>query len=532
MTKRERAAVLIKDFPDLRQEDIDRCMEMMPHHILFRHDRSECRCSCCGAVMRAETHLAFLSHLTHDVKAHCPECGTESLALCDCYNYSNAVERGAQNFVIFVRGAGDICYAHCIRISVRLDRQIGGYAAEDYPLTETQRYIFTAGRAYRYGRDTFGTYDPERGSIVYRYGPWRYRVKYTEPVWGTFLHDRSYMCIGDETLSGTCLQYAQLDRLSDIALFEYIQFYLTHPTVEHLIKQGFSKLVMSWFKGYSTMIPSWIRWKEHDIRRMLGMDALELREIKRRGVDLCDYHRISEHLPFLSMEERFTYLPIIRSYWGYLSVYEESEQRAVLRYLRRQNERYAQAGTDHFFMTIGDYRDYLHECRDLGYDLTDRMILHPRCLAEAHRRTSEALHAIRREAAQREAVRLAEREHAAADAAARFRTRLAFEDGTLSVRVPASAMEIVDEGKALGHCVGGYAARHAAGRLHILFIRKNSAPDKPWYTMEVSTDGIIVQVRGRRNCDPTPEVAAFVERYCRYIRPLFRLTKTKERTSA
>lgn len=96
MTKRERAAALIKNFPDLRQEDIARCMAQMPHHILFRHDRSECRCNYCGSTLTAQTHFEYLSELAHDTKTCCPECGAEGYALCDSYNYSNTVGRGAK----------------------------------------------------------------------------------------------------------------------------------------------------------------------------------------------------------------------------------------------------------------------------------------------------------------------------------------------------------------------------------------------------------------------------------------------------
>ena len=82
-------------------------------------------------------------------------------------------------------------------------------------------------------------------------------------------------------------------------------------------------------------------------------------------------------------------------------------------------------------------------------------------------------------------------------------------------------MKIIAEGANLHHCVGGYAERHAEGKLHILFIRRKEAPDKSFYTMEVSTDGKIMQVRGLRNRDPTAEVRAFVEAYKIYLQNSF-----------
>ena len=43
----------------------------------------------------------------------------------------------------------------------------------------------------------------------------------------------------------------------------------------------------------------------------------------------------------------------------------------------------------------------------------------------------------------------------------------------------------------------------------IFFIRQKAAPEKPYYTLE--WHGRVVQCRGFRNCEMTPEVKAFVE---------------------
>ena len=80
----------------------------------------------------------------------------------------------------------------------------------------------------------------------------------------------------------------------------------------------------------------------------------------------------------------------------------------------------------------------------------------------------------------------------------------------LLLKVPASAEEIRAEGAALHHCVGTYVERVAQGKTMILFIRKIEAPDKPYYTMEWNGYEI-VQCRGFKNCNMTPEVKAFTK---------------------
>jgi len=78
--------------------------------------------------------------------------------------------------------------------------------------------------------------------------------------------------------------------------------------------------------------------------------------------------------------------------------------------------------------------------------------------------------------------------------------KYSYENDKYVIVVPQSMQEIINEGKVQHHCVGGYADRHAQGKLVILFLRKKSNPQKAFYTIEVDpvTDKI-KQCRGFRN---------------------------------
>ena len=82
--------------------------------------------------------------------------------------------------------------------------------------------------------------------------------------------------------------------------------------------------------------------------------------------------------------------------------------------------------------------------------------------------------------------------------------------------LPATPEELAAEGSALHHCVGSYADRVARKECLILFLRQCGNENKPFYTVEVR-NGEVVQVRGMGNCDPTPEVAQFMERWERQV---------------
>ena len=90
--------------------------------------------------------------------------------------------------------------------------------------------------------------------------------------------------------------------------------------------------------------------------------------------------------------------------------------------------------------------------------------------------------------------------------------RYCFASGDILIRPCASCQELINEGKKLEHCVGTYADRYAKGETDILLLRNTEAPDLPFYTMEVKK-GSIVQCRGKRNQQPTKEVAKFIEQF-------------------
>lgn len=542
MKKTEKAALLLQSFPEIPKADLLECQRLAPHFMLYRQDLSSARCGACGKTLTDYDYDDFLFILEHKKDIVCPECGRKVTAVCDKYRYSVEVERYAQNFVIFQAGKDGICYAHCVRIQVNLHKELGEPAQEVSRYEETQRYAFAGGQCYRFGRDRVNQLIPiypGSDSFYSRTGlsDWKYRTRMTEPTWDQpgmgYFQDKSYTILDDvEPLKGTCLQYAEIDKLDQIPMFDYIRFYMKHPNVEYIIKLGYADMVRHWFTGYCAGVPDWIDWKQNDVRRMLGMDSYELRETKEREITPEDWHTIRQNMQGFTVNECLKYAHLIRHSWGTLETCagkRTEDQRRLLKYLHKQNR-----GTQRQ-MYLSDYSDYLRECRELHYDMNDPAIRFPRSLLDAHERTAVALRAIHAEQATRaEAERLKKRlkETKKLDKEFKkqqmFRDRLGYQSGDLLIRAPKTAAEIVEEGAALHHCVGGYAERHAKGVLHIMFIRSADKPDVPFYTMEISTDGQIIQVRGLRNCDPPKQVKAFIEEYKQHLAAVFGREKRRK----
>jgi len=88
----------------------------------------------------------------------------------------------------------------------------------------------------------------------------------------------------------------------------------------------------------------------------------------------------------------------------------------------------------------------------------------------------------------------------------------------ITIRPARSAGELEAEGKSLHHCVGSYAERVAAGETFIFFIRREEEPDMSWYTLNLGKDlRTVIQNRGMRNCDRTPEIEAFEKAWLGWV---------------
>lgn len=66
-----------------------------------------------------------------------------------------------------------------------------------------------------------------------------------------------------------------------------------------------------------------------------------------------------------------------------------------------------------------------------------------------------------------------------------FARKAALSNKELQIVCPKQANDLVDEGKALHHCVGGYIDSVAEGRSLIVFVRRVEEPKKPYVTVEV-----------------------------------------------
>lgn len=280
----------------------------------------------------------------------------------------------------------------------------------------------------------------------------------------------------------------------------FLQAHLEHPKLEHLVKVGFFSLASELVYGWpSRNMLDESQDRTHRILRVAAEDVAFLRELDADPTVLEIFRgyggtKDRQRLLLWQLERHVSY-DIDR-------VLERVTAHKLMKYMDSQCPDGGGSRYTNMQHAVSDYRDYLDACAKLGYDMKSSFVLCPRDLRAAH---DEAIGRVK---AENDAKLY--RDFEAAMAA--IPVRLDFEADGMRILLPASADDIVAEGQALHHCVGGYIDRAARHECVILFIRRCEEPDKPFYTVEVRGREVI-QVRGWDNGDPTTEVEKFMAQW-------------------
>lgn len=137
-----------------------------------------------------------------------------------------------------------------------------------------------------------------------------------------------------------------------------------------------------------------------------------------------------------------------------------------------------------------EYFDYIRMRLDEGYDLTNDIIIFP---ADFKRRRDEMILQIERAKMDARKKEVSEKFPRIKDKYKKLSDRYSAAAGGYIIRPAKDAVEIVEEGRILHHCVGGngYLQSHNDGRSTILFLRAADAPDVPFVTVEIRGEKII-----------------------------------------
>lgn len=307
----------------------------------------------------------------------------------------------------------------------------------------------------------------------------------------------------------------------------YMNIYVKRPNVENLVVQGLGNFLNDCFYSksyYSPMqsIPDgYLNLKAAKPHEILGLNKEEYNVFRAEKwtVRQLNWYRQNRCLVELrdtrelfkwdiyELDELLRLIPK-----GYMKLF---------RYICKQKQQ-----AKNIVVNIRYYRDYLDMAQENGDDITSEKVLYPQKLVNAHdyqikrkkyKEDKELLEAFKNKAKNYEKYTFFD------------------EELGLFVAVAKSEKELHDEGEKLHHCVGSYAKRHARGETSIFFVRKISEPDTPYYTVELSEPlhrsgkVEILQNRGYKNCDRTPDVVEFEARWTTFLSEIFKEEAKNER---
>lgn len=288
---------------------------------------------------------------------------------------------------------------------------------------------------------------------------------------------------------------------------ERMEAYTKYPALEYLQIAGFLRLtgqviaptsqnppVRFPLKLYGKSLPDVFGYGMQEIKMLAAHDPgashlLIYRKIKEKG-----YKADSGLLGLLFSIENYE--------MRVLDALEYASPQKILNYMRRQ---YLHSPAEYAAMehVIQTWTDYLQEAVKMKYDLADSLYLFPKDLLSFHRKTSRYVEYLADDCKEAQISRIGEENK-----------HLAYEDGVLLIRPVSGIKELIQEGKVLRHCIGGYAGNILRGECLILVVRRKEKPNRPFYTVEYRPEANkIMQKQGLRHVAPTVEVQYFLEEW-------------------
>lgn len=175
------------------------------------------------------------------------------------------------------------------------------------------------------------------------------------------------------------------------------------------------------------------------------------------------------------------------------------------------------------------YADYIRDCENLAenynmghiYNLSNKAILFPQNLVQAHQATIELINVERDRQAMLDfekskdkmAKKLSGIEKKYKKLLPKLKKKYSYQADGYAIVIPPNLVDLHREGIDMHNCVGGYKERVASGSTQVVYIRKLDDMDKSFGTMEISTRETIIQARGKYNKDLPEDAEAFVKKF-------------------
>lgn len=315
-----------------------------------------------------------------------------------------------------------------------------------------------------------GVYEIRRDNIGY------YRKRIGDYYYYNYVITKNVKMI----IKDTKYKYSCLDVIArkHIDILDYLKIYEQHDEIELLVKNKNFKLIRDIIKkGYTHA-----EFNNKKNLKYLQYD-LTLKEFKN-----AVYFRLNKY------ED-------IKAY-GYLDAMNcideinelDLKTNKIVHYLYKQKQ------------TIDYYKDYIETATTIGMNMKDTRVLYPKNLNKAHDDTMKQYETTKNEYISKSIMEYAKELE-----------KFVFKKNNLIIRPAHSQEELIEESKALKHCVRQYGEKMAKRSTSIFLIRKEKEKDTPYVTLELKNNRVI-QCRGYKNNIKNPldkKVKQFVNDWCK-----------------
>ena len=158
------------------------------------------------------------------------------------------------------------------------------------------------------------------------------------------------------------------------------------------------------------------------------------------------------------------------------------------------------------------YRDYLNMRNDLPNDVKKNFPLLPLDVKKYH---DKVVPVYNRNRILKKEKELQETQKKYEEGPYKEAIKYEYSDENYSIIACKQIIDLLLEGNALSHCVGSYTNSVSQGKEYILFLRKNSDIDTPYFTVDLTPEKQVRQIHGKCNCNMSSEIEPFVKQWAK-----------------
>lgn len=513
MNEREQAEVFAKSAPELNQKELDAINGLFPTYIFRRLKTRELWTTCCRKHVQLpkwnepqsceERYIMTELHQREPQNSYqdppepmnrCPYCGTPVIV-------KELGRTGSRKNLSRYRRAVVLRWYRGALWATAYD--CGKHYVNGYDLTGQPDWHLIAVYRFRPGgaegtvrpwywcKNPFTSMERQDGPLTK--GKW----KISEPFGYRTDYGMGYDVIGMEEIQKSQFRYCMAEQYEKCGggIIRFLTACCIYPRqIEMLMKAGMDEVVHD-LAERGVKNAAAINWNETAPDKAFGLTKQEMRVFMGTRKDIRTialYKRLGRRVPMPEADQWVERCADIRGTFHEARTWNLPPER-LFRYIA------GYSADRHMGNTLHLWKDYLTAAQAMGYPLHRENVLLPRDLGEAHdRATAEHRNKLEQQRQKDEQERRRLRSLSYQQRREELEKKYGYAAEGLVIRVPAGEEEIIAEGRALQHCVGGYAQRHVEGTATILFMRKEKKPDKPFLTIEMRGN-TMVQIHGYKN---------------------------------